>query len=1029
MTVLHALWSDGRLHVWGERPLAGDVLPRPRGRRPAPGRARRHPYAASADELVAALAEIGVSGPGAGELRLRLPSTDASPLPSPGLPGASVVDRRAGTSLAPWRVDALAVPPAPALELLLSTPTDDPSDGRSLVWLAAAARLALNLVARGRVLPALVVAPGGHEARWLPVLAADDRDRIARLAAGMPPVLRAEDRPEPADAGALTREVLTALVDATARDALRRDGGIRLPRSRRTASSPAAESWLTALTLEDARVEADATDLALLAKQLDAWRRSSLVDTGPLRTCFRLHSPPPKGDAEHDDAGWRLEFCLQATDDPSLVVPAAEVWQARDTLRFLERRFEQPQERLLADLGRASRLYPELERALHVARPDTLDLDGDEVLWFLADGMALLEQAGFGVLVPAELRRPARLGVRLRASTKKEPATASSGLLSTDRLAEYSWEVAVGDATLSEAELRELARLKAPLVRVRGQWVSLARDDLAKAVRLLERQRTHGARTADVGEVVRLGLGLVGNDTGLPVVGADGDGALGALLSGRPDERLEPMATPAGFNGSLRAYQERGLAWLAFLGRLGLGACLADDMGLGKTPQLLALLAAERDGRSRRSRAWPGPTLLVCPTSVVGNWEREAAKFTPALRVLVHHGATRLRDQKFTTQARRSDLVLTSYPLATRDHRLLAQVPWGRVALDEAQNIKNRAAKQTRVIRSLPARQRVALTGTPVENRLAELWSIMDFLNPGFLGPAKAFRERFAIPIERYGDDTAAAQLKRLTGPFVLRRTKTDKAIVPDLPDKLETTEHCLLTREQASLYQATVDDLLARIDEEDGMARKGLVLQTMLRLKQVCNHPAQLLGDGSPLPGRSGKLTRLDELVDEILDAGEKALVFTQFAGMGAMLVAHLRARLGRDVAFLHGGTPKRTRDTLVTAFQSETGPPLFVLSLKAGGVGLNLTAANHVIHFDRWWNPAVENQATDRAFRIGQRRDVLVRKLMCTGTLEERIDEMITRKKALADQVVGSGEAWLTELSTDELRQVVALSAEAVA
>ncbi|MEX0659841.1 MAG: DEAD/DEAH box helicase [Egibacteraceae bacterium] len=1055
MTVVHGLWGhDDRLRLWGEQPLHGAALPRPRGRRPAAGRASRHPYATPSDLLREVIG--GFAGPGvdarldAGLLDVHVPSAGASPLPSPGLPGASAIAAEP-TDVRAWRVPALAAAPPMALDVLRALPgAEDPRVGASLAWLSAAARFAAELTARGRVLPGVTRAgvdeAGRHQARWLPVLSAEDREHVASLAAAMPPAVRAEHlapgeqrdpspahRPAPVDAGVLARRLLQCLVDAAARSAVHAAGGVALPRSRRAVSSPAAEAWLAALTADDATVHADPTDVALLAKQLDAWRASGAVDTGPLRTCFRL-CPPADQDAAADAADgagggtWQLKFCLQATDDPSLIVPAAEVWQADATLRFLERSFEQPQERLLADLGRASRLYPELERALQVARPEGLALDADEALWFLADGTPLLEQAGFGVLVPAELRRPARLGVRLRTSSPKDGGQQASGLLGLERLAEYRWDVAVGDETLSEAELRELARLKAPLVRVRGQWVTLRHDDLARAVGLMERQRTQGPVTADVGEVVRLGLGVDDAGVGLPVVGAGGDGTLGALLAGRAAERLEPMTAPAGFAGTLRAYQERGLAWLAFLGRLGLGACLADDMGLGKTPQLLALLAAERDGLTARSRRWPAPTLLVCPTSVVGNWEREAVKFTPDLRVLVHHGTDRLRGAAFADAVGRSDVVLTTYALANRDRALLADVDWGRVALDEAQNIKNSAAKQTRAIRGLPARQRVALTGTPVENRLAELWSIMEFCNPGFLGPATAFRERFALPIERDGDEDAAERLKAITGPFVLRRVKTDKAIVPDLPDKLETKEYCTLTREQASLYQATVDDMLARIDEEDGMARKGLVLQTMLRLKQVCNHPAQLLGDDSTLPGRSGKLTRLDELVDEVLDAGEKALVFTQFAQMGARLAEHLRSRLGRDVAYLHGGTPKKVRDTMVARFESAAGPPLFVLSLKAGGVGLNLTAANHVIHYDRWWNPAVENQATDRAFRIGQRRTVLVRKLVCTGTLEERIDEMIEAKQALAERVVGTGEAWLTELSTAELRQVVALSAQAV-
>jgi SNF2 family DNA or RNA helicase len=419
----------------------------------------------------------------------------------------------------------------------------------------------------------------------------------------------------------------------------------------------------------------------------------------------------------------------------------------------------------------------------------------------------------------------------------------------------------------------------------------------------------------------------------------------------------------------------------------------------------------------------------VCPVSILGNWEREAAKFAPDLRVHVHHGPERLDGVDLRRTVRRSDLVLTTYQLAARDREQLADLGWGRIVLDEAQHIKNPATRQSRAIRSLEAPQRLALTGTPVENRLSELWSIMDFCNPGMLGSQTGFRETFAVPIERLHDDEAAARLRRVTRPFVLRRQKTDRTIVADLPDKIEFDERCSLTREQGTLYGAVVEDMLQRIDESEGIERRSLVLQTMLRLKQVCNHPAHLLGDGSKLPGRSGKLQRLDELTDEVLAAGEKVLVFTQFAAWGRRLQDHLQHRHGRDVLFLHGGVPKAHRDRMVGSFQDPAGPALFVLSLKAGGVGLNLTAANHVVHYDRWWNPAVENQATDRAYRIGQRRDVVVRKLVCAGTLEERIAQLIEQKKDLAERVVGSGEGWLTELSTDELREVVSLGAGAVA
>jgi SNF2 family DNA or RNA helicase len=415
--------------------------------------------------------------------------------------------------------------------------------------------------------------------------------------------------------------------------------------------------------------------------------------------------------------------------------------------------------------------------------------------------------------------------------------------------------------------------------------------------------------------------------------------------------------------------------------------------------------------------------------SLVGNWQREAARFTPDLRVHVHHGADRLDGDSLAAALAETDLVITSYGVATRDQAALSTLTWARVVCDEAQNIKNHTTKQARAIRALPAATRIALTGTPVENRLSDLWSIMEFTNPGLLGPPEKFREDYAIPIERNGSDDAAQALQRLTQPFVLRRLKTDKTIISDLPDKQEMKVWCNLTPEQASLYAATVADMLARIEEAtDDISRRGLVLATMAKLKQVCNHPAHLLGDGSRLPGRSGKLARLEEICDEIVAEGDKALCFTQYAEFGRMLQPHLAARLGCPVLFLHGGTPKRQRDALVETFTSLDEPALFLLSLKAGGTGLNLTAASHVIHVDRWWNPAVEDQATDRAFRIGQRRNVQVRKFVCLGTLEERIDAMIEEKKALAERVVGTGESWLTELSVADLRTVLALSPDAV-
>ncbi|MEU5994417.1 SNF2-related protein [Spirillospora sp. NPDC047418] len=450
---------------------------------------------------------------------------------------------------------------------------------------------------------------------------------------------------------------------------------------------------------------------------------------------------------------------------------------------------------------------------------------------------------------------------------------------------------------------------------------------------------------------------------------------------------------------------------------------VAGGMLCHNTAQTLALLAAERE-----KAAHPKPTLLIGPMSLVGNWQREAARFTPKLRVYVHHGTGRQRGDDLVEAVAGADLVLTTYGTAARDAEMLAPIEWGRVVCDEAQALKNSGTRQARAVRSIPARTRIALTGTPVENHLTELWSIMEFANPGLLGPRSAFRRRFAIPIEKEGDEQAALGLKRATQPFILRRLKTDTSIISDLPEKQEIKVYCNLTTEQASLYQATVDDMLQQIAEADETKRRGLVLATMAKLKQVCNHPAQLLKDGSRLPGRSGKLERLEEICAEILEQGEKALVFTQYAEFGSMLQPYLAARLERPVLWLHGGTSKQARDDLVQHFQEDGEPAVFLLSLKAAGTGLTLTAANHVVHVDRWWNPAVEDQATDRAFRIGQTRNVQVRKFICVGTMEERVDEMIERKKALAESIVGTGEDWLTELSVAELRDVLRLSPEAV-
>ncbi len=968
--MLHALGvAGGRVALWAEdSSLPGRVVGR------LPRVAVGHPFAVPGDALASLL-----TGGEVGLLAVRLPSYASGPVESPELVRASTGSRRGALRWREWLVPVVWVDGMPA------EPPPDCRVGASGKFLVDVLDLGRELVRRGRVLPSV---DGDGCARWRSALSGVDSLRYAALRAGAPPSFRADD-----GTGDLVLEVLDRAVDREARRAL---AGTAV------GGKGIVGRWLNALT-GDPRVEGE---VGALRAKLAAWRTTGLQES-PVRTCFRLSSPDQGGSAKD---GWRVEFLLQAVDEPSVVVTAEQLWHKQDAV--LRRWVARPEDVLLGDLGRAGRLYPALDRALAARRPVELELDVEGAYDFLQHA-AVLSEAGFGVMLPSWWRQPHRLGLRLSATSRGTAGqVAKESELGLKVLVDYQWQLAVGDERLTEDELLSLASAKVPLIRVRGQWVHVDPKRLAAGLAFLRRG---GGQMTAAQVLLHSGLHPDDVDLPLPLTGVEATGWLGDLLSGEVEHHLEPVAQPPGLVAELRPYQQRGLAWLAFLDRLGLGACLADDMGLGKTVQVLALEAHNRrDGRRL-------PTLLVCPMSVVGNWQREAARFTPGLEIRVYHGADRALDVS-------CDLVITTYAVVARDGGKLADVSWDRVVLDEAQNIKNSSTLQSRVVRSLPARHRVALTGTPVENRLAELWSIMDFVNPGVLGTINTFRARFAVPIERHHDEDAAVRLRRITGPFVLRRLKTDPRIITDLPDKIEVKQLCTLTAEQASLYQAVVDDMLARIAEAEGVKRKGLVLATMSRLKQVCNHPAQLLGDGSRVAGRSGKLARLEEVLDEALADGDKALCFTQFTAFGSLVVPHLAARFDTEVLYLHGGTTKKARDEMVRRFQEEDGPSIFVLSLKAGGTGLNLTAANHVIHLDRWWNPAVEDQATDRAFRIGQRNHVQVRKFVCVGTLEERIDRMIEEKRGLAQLVVGAGEDWLTELSTGELRALFALSGEAV-
>jgi superfamily II DNA or RNA helicase len=910
-------------------------------------------------------------------------------------------------------VAKLAVVPTAELENLA---------GSFATWVLAS-KLAMEIVARERVVPTITKVGGRIEARWAAALAAsEDAARVVAVAKSMPPAAHAVPAGDRSGAvwapDALLRAYVDAVIDALVRAAR---GGPSLPARSKAARADAwADRWRTALGGAQASFETDGFAERSVIDQLERWSAPALGARDRLRACFRLELPV-------DDGGpFTLRFLLQSPDDPSLLVPAADVWKTKGrSLEKLGRAFRDPQESLLEALGRAARLFPPLAPALEEARPEAVALDPITAWAFLGDGAALLADAGFGVIVPGELtaagQRRLRLRMRVGGGGKKVAGVvAGAAGLGIEELLRVDWEAVIGDEPLTARELNALARQKAPLVRFRGAWVAIDPRELPE----IQKRLASGASKLGAREAIQAVLAGETRQDGLSVA-VTGSGVVAELVEKLRNGAARELSAPGSLQATLRPYQERGLNWLVTLGSLGLGACLADDMGLGKTMQLLAYLLRRKDEEPTDLR----PALLIAPTSVIGNWEREIERFAPSLEIVRHYGAARARSAS-DIPSRPGTLVLTTYGLLRRDAELLGSIAWSVAALDEAQNIKNAASATARAARGVRASHRFALTGTPVENRLAELWSILEFANPGLLGPLETFRREFALPIERYGNAGAATRLRRIVGPFILRRLKSDPTVISDLPPKNEMKVVCTLTREQATLYKAVVDEELRRIESSEGMERRGRVLALLTFTKQICNHPAQYLGERGPLPKRSGKLARTTEMLEEAMAAGDKALVFTQFRAMGDKLVEHLGASLGSEVLFLHGGTPKKARDELVRRFQEEAhGPRIFVLSVKAGGTGLNLTAASHVFHYDRWWNPAVEDQATDRAYRIGQTRTVQVHKLLCAGTVEEKIDRLLEQKRELASKIVGAGEQWITELDSRELRDLFSLSEGAMA
>jgi SNF2 family DNA or RNA helicase len=768
------------------------------------------------------------------------------------------------------------------------------------------------------------------------------------------------------------------------------------------------------------------TDQKSLAeyRQWQTWRqkifRSQTANSFDL--CFQLHDPLEA------DSPWQLQLLAGDRHDLSLRLPLADYWRMGSKQRkTLQKQYGADfEQQLLVHLGYAARIYPPLWAGLETAEPTGMSLDLTAAFEFLKESAWVLEDAGYKVIVPAWWtpagRRRAKMKLLPSRQSSKGSSKASKSYFSADQLVQYDYQLAIGDESVSETEWQQLVQAKSPLVMFRGQWVELDRD---KMLEMLEFWRSQQDAAADT-SLLDLMKWQAQQDDEFEL-DFERDRVLSDLLAKLQDtNQLEVLPNPEQLQGTLREYQQRGLSWLNYLETLGLNGCLADDMGLGKTIQVIARLVHERE--SGRTVA---PTLLVVPTSVLGNWQKEIEKFAPHLRTTIHHGGQRSSDAKdFKALCQAHDVTITSFTLARKDQKLFASVEWQRIVLDEAQNIKNPKAAQTKAILKLSARHRLALTGTPVENRLMDLWSIFNFLNPGYLGSESQFRKSFELPIQKNNDRHQSSTLKKLVEPFILRRVKTDRAIIKDLPDKVEQKVYCNLTKEQASLYEAVAKQVTEEIESAEGIGRKGLILATLMKLKQICNHPMQFLHDGSEFsPERSHKLSRLSEMVEEVMAEGESLLIFTQFTEIGEALNRYLRQNYQYNTYYLHGGTSRKKREQFITEFQDpETEPAAFVLSLKAGGVGITLTKANHVFHFDRWWNPAVEDQATDRAFRIGQSKNVFVHKFVSIGTLEERIDATIEDKKKLAGAIVGSDESWLTELDNEAFKQLISLNQAAV-
>lgn len=1018
MIILHGAIDGGKFFLWGEKLISGGHFPKKsRGRRPLNPPPEVHPFGLGWEELEGALGKIASRR----ERGLMwLPSYSRAPLPSSSLLGELPAEQQEKeVSLSPWMVEICPFSPGEIISFLVN------GKGRKMIapgvvlgeefsFLGELARFTLSLLVRQRYLPTLFQEKG-LRAGWEPIFMGRDKERMAQLRKALPPCCRALSpslkKKEPPSMGdeerllTFIKKGLWEMISSVNREISSGEG------------KSDHDIWLDSLGATSPSLSLPNKEGLLLAKGIEQWQQP-LKNAGlsPFKFCFRLEEPIEE---EGKELEWKVAYLLQSYEDPSLILTIEDVWNPKGAKRKVVNRSDfNARQFILTSLGVGLGVCDRISKSLDVAVPKDFSLNSKDAIDFLNQEAPLLEELGFGVICPNWWKKGA---MNLSSKAFISSPFQEDRKQSIWEALNVEWKMYLGQLPISKEELYELALLKDPIIKMRGHWVLLNQDQIQKAVDFLEKNPCQPKSLLDL---MQLDAGVEQSTYGIEVEGVEAEGWIKDFLQTlKSDASIELIDPPKGFQGTLRPYQLRGYSWMSFLQKWQLGACLADDMGLGKTPQTLAMLM---EGWEKENK----PSLLVCPTSLTGNWSREGEKFVPDLPIYVHHGPDRLKGKNFEQKVKDTGLVITSYALLHRDSDLLKEVNWRGVILDEAQNIKNAGTKQAKAACTLEGNYRLALTGTPVENNVGDLWSLMHFLNPGYLGTEDQFRETFFKPIQMEKDPQKTKMLKQLTKPLILRRLKTDRSIISDLPEKIEMNSYCSLTPEQVSLYESVVADANGVLDTKEGIDRKGVILATLSKLKQICNHPANFLKDEGVLEGRSGKLARLEETLEEIYAVGDKCLIFTQYTGMGELLKKHIEENHGKETLFLHGGVKKKERDKMVEAFQKEKGgPSVFLLSIKAGGVGLTLTQANHVIHFDRWWNPAVENQATDRAFRIGQKKNVMVHKLISTGTIEEKIDEMIASKKEVAENVVGEGEGWLTELSTENLKELWKLQSKVVA